>query len=244
MLFQSKGAIVGRRFLSRVATAIGGLALVASTAAPASASALCCIFSDDPFAGYGVYHAADVRQVTATWTQPAVDCAGVRSAVDFEVTIYNYATTNPYLYAGVGTVADCASGRPAYSGWYETTGFSSRARWADPVAPGDVLHGTVDYQGDKLYRFTLENVTRGWRKTALLAGPNQPQGTQVGVERPNGRFPNFGSVPFTNVLQDGHPIGEYGPVAESAAFGIVDPLQVTPGTLTENKNFSPTFVHA
>ncbi|SDZ34028.1 Peptidase A4 family protein [Amycolatopsis xylanica] len=218
--------------------------MLTGAAAPASASALCCMFSDDPFAGYSVSKSSDVRQVTGTWTQPAANCAGGRGAVDFEVNIYSYDLHGPNLYAGVGTNADCASGSPVYSAWYEVTGYDSRVRWDGQVAPGDVFRGTMDYQGDKLYRFTLENLTRGWRKESLAAGPRTPQGTQVGVERPFGRFSDFGSVPFTNVLQDGHPIGEYSPYAATAAFGIIDATQVIPGTLTDNKNFSPKFIHA
>ncbi|MEQ0564480.1 G1 family glutamic endopeptidase [Amycolatopsis sp. NEAU-NG30] len=219
------------------------MALLTGAAAPASASALCCVFWDDPFAGYSVFNSSGVRQVTGTWTQPAANCAGGR-AVDFEVTVSSFDPHGPSLYAGVGTNVDCASGSPVYSAWYEVTGYDSRIRWADQVTPGDVLRGTVDHLGDKQFRFTLENLTRGWRKEIQAAGPRTPQGTQAGVERPAGGFPDFGSVPFTNVLQDGHPIGEYSPTAETADFGIIDPVEVIPGPLSDNKNFTPKFVHA
>ena len=63
-----------------------------------------------------------------------------------------------------GTEADCSSGSPVYSAWYEMYP-KFPVNFSNPVSPGDHFSGSVATDGRGSFTLTLIDSTKGWTQT-------------------------------------------------------------------------------
>ncbi|HEY5145096.1 MAG TPA: G1 family glutamic endopeptidase [Solirubrobacteraceae bacterium] len=100
------------------------------------------------------------RAVSARWTQPTVTCTDGRTSVASPwIGLGGYHQTSKALEQ-IGTDAQCsASGRPAYSAWYELVPAASRTIRMS-VSPGDGISASVQVRGH-LVRLRLRDTTTG-----------------------------------------------------------------------------------
>jgi hypothetical protein len=152
-------------------------------------------------AGHGPY-----RSVSADWVQPAVDCQQTpRGFSSFWVGIDGDTTST---VEQTGTEADCRSGTPVYSGWYEMYP-KAPVTYPDTVAPNDRMSASVVSVGGGVFQLTLTNHTRGWTETVDPQNTGAALGSaEVIAEAPSsllGVLPlaDFGSVSFTNATVNG-----------------------------------------
>lgn len=152
-------------------------------------------------AGHGSY-----TSVSADWVQPAVDCQQTpRGFSSFWVGIDGDTTST---VEQTGTEADCRSGTPVYSGWYEMYP-KAPVTYPGPVSANDRMSASVAALGGGVFRLTLTNDTRGWTETVDPQNGRAALGSaEVIAEAPSsllGVLPlaDFGSVRFTNVTVNG-----------------------------------------
>jgi Peptidase A4 family len=100
--------------------------------------------------------------VSASWTQPAVNCSVTPTGWSSFWVGLDGDTSN--TVEQTGTEADCSSGRAVYSGWYEMYPKFPK-NYADTVAPGDRFTASVTTDGRGNFSLTLSDATRGWSHT-------------------------------------------------------------------------------
>jgi hypothetical protein len=159
---------VSRLVLAVVVATVASLALAASSPAAVRHAPNHKInhSTSSNWAGYdvtgGVY-----TSVSATWTQPAVNCSVTPTGwSSFWVGLDGDTSST---VEQTGTEADCSNGHPVYSGWYEMYP-KFPADYANPVAAGDRMSASVTTDGSGSFVLTLTDSTRGWtqRTTARL----------------------------------------------------------------------------
>jgi hypothetical protein len=94
------------------------------------------------WSGYAVQGAGQYRSISASWTQPAVECARTpRGWSAFWVGL-DGDTTN--TVEQTGTEADCSNGTAVYYAWYEMYP-KYPVNYPNPVSAGDTLLASVTY---------------------------------------------------------------------------------------------------
>jgi hypothetical protein len=161
------------------------------------------------WSGYSVHGAGTYRSVSATWTQPAVDCARTpRGWSAFWVGL-DGDTTN--TVEQTGTDADCSSGKPLYYAWYEMYP-KFPFNYANPVAPKDQLSASVSYLGSGSFRLTLSDTTQHWSQTTTQRLKSAKLGSaEVIAEAPSGSggvlpLADFGTVGFAEASVNSSPL--------------------------------------
>jgi hypothetical protein len=156
------------------------------------------------WAGYAVT-GGTYTSVSATWTQPAVNCSVTPTGwSSFWVGLDGDTSST---VEQTGTEADCSNGHPVYSGWYEMyPKFPST--YANPVAAGDHMSASVTTSNGS-FVLTLTDSTRGWtqRTTARLKRAKLAS-AEVIAEAPSssgGVLPlaDFGTVGFGSATANG-----------------------------------------
>jgi hypothetical protein len=158
------------------------------------------------WSGYAVQGAGQYRSVSASWTQPAVECARTpRGWSAFWVGL-DGDTTN--TVEQTGTEADCSSGKPLYYAWYEMYP-KYPVNYANPVAPKDQLTASVNYLGSGSFRLTLSDTTQHWSQTTTQRLKSAKLGSaEVIAEAPSGSggvlpLADFGTVGFEDARANG-----------------------------------------
>jgi hypothetical protein len=110
-------------------------------------------------AGRGAY-----KSVSASWTQPSVDCATTPNGYSaFWAGLDGDFTSN--TVEQTGTEADCSNGSPSYYAWYEMYPKASH-NYTDTVLPGDRMTASVSYAGGGWFNLLLTDTRniapRGW----------------------------------------------------------------------------------
>ena len=113
------------------------------------------------WAGYDVT-GGRYTSVSASWTQPAVNCSVTPTGWSSFWIGLDGDTSN--TVEQTGTEADCSSGRAVYSAWYEMYPKYPKT-YPNPVAPGDRLSSSVTTDGRGSFTLTLTDSTRGWTQT-------------------------------------------------------------------------------
>ena len=187
------------------------------------------------WSGYAVQGAGTYQRVSASWTQPAAECAKTpRGWSAFWVGLDGDTTST---VEQTGTDADCSSGKPLYYGWYEMYP-KYPVNFANVVAPKDHLEASVTYLGSGAFRLTLSDTTQHWSQTTTQRLKSAKLGSaEVIAEAPSGRggvlpLTDFVSVAFTEARANGsllsgstpgiEPItmvSSSGPKAEPSAIG-------------------------
>jgi hypothetical protein len=155
-------------------------------------------------AGAGKY-----TSVSASWTQPAVNCLQTPNGYSaFWTGLDGDFTSN--TVEQTGTEADCSSGSAVYYEWYEMYPKSS-VNYSYPLSAGDKISASVSYLGSGLFKLTLHDATKNW----TLPIPNQRlksaklASAEAIIEAPysGGVLPlaDFGTASFTGSSLAGLP---------------------------------------
>jgi Peptidase A4 family len=163
------------------------------------------------WSGYEASGGGPYTSVSASWTQPEVDCAKTPTAYSsFWVGLDGWKTPS---VEQTGTEAGCFEGTPVYFAWSEM--YPKAAKQLprkDVVSPGDSFTSTVTYVGKNKFRLTLSDATRGWSHTVTQASRSAERGSaEVIAEAPSAGsevlpLADFGVVSFTDATIDGAPL--------------------------------------
>jgi hypothetical protein len=136
-------------FLTLAVLAAGSLTMASAALADDGVSA--------NWAGYAA-HGQSFRSATGSWRQPGVTCARGQTAYSsYWVGLGGYSAGSPALEQ-IGTEADCQSGHPVLSAWYQMVPAASRPVYL-PVSAGDTMAASVTVVGHRA-TLVLTNVTR------------------------------------------------------------------------------------
>jgi hypothetical protein len=197
------------------------------------------------WSGYAVT-GSTYRSVSASWTQPAVNCSVTPTGwSSFWIGLDG---DNSNTVEQTGSEADCSSGRAVYSAWYEMypkfpVNFSNR------VAAGDHFTSSVTTDGRGNFTLTLIDSTQGWTQTnnAKLKSARLSS-AEVIAEAPSssgGVLPlaDFGSVGFSSAKVNGTTL-------TSSTAGL-DPITMVSGGTVKAKpsnlssgSFSVSWFHS
>lgn len=172
------------------------LAALAAGALGAAPVALADDGVSSNWAGYAA-HGTSFHSVWASWRQPGVSCArGQSSYSAYWVGLGGY---NPGSNAleQIGTEADCQSGHPALSAWYEMVPAGS-VPVSLPVAAGDSITAAVTVSGHRA-TLVLANATRHRTfRTTVSSGPIDISSAEWIVEAPSDCLDACTTLPLAN----------------------------------------------
>ncbi|MFD8708353.1 G1 family glutamic endopeptidase [Kitasatospora sp. NPDC059648] len=241
-----------RRHALVAATAL--LALLGSASpAPATAAVLAPIAAHHHGDGllhgtssnWGGYVATGGKftSVSADWIQPAVTCTDSDTRSAFWVGLDGDGSNT---VEQIGTEADCSSGSPVYSAWYEMfPSYPTDLR--DPVEPGDHLTASVTTDGSGTFTLALTDSTRGWSRSVRKTLKNAARASaEVIVEAPSSLFgvlplAAFHTVGFTDATVNGQSLGAAKASSIDMAEGGV--TKATTTALAGGTDFSVNWQH-
>ena len=194
------------------------------------------------WSGYAAYGAAgSFNSVSASWTQPALECASVpNSYSSYWVGLDGYSTNT---VEQLGTEGDCSHGSPSFYVWYEM--YPQYGYYINiPIKAGDNFSASVSYKGRYAYALTISNDTqhRSFTTTQKSRKAKRASAEAI-VEAPysGGILPlaNYGTASFTNTLANSKPIGSYAydPITMDNPYG----MKSTPSGLTNSTDFTMTW---
>jgi hypothetical protein len=159
------------------------------------------------WAGYAVTHRKPFTSVTGKWVQPAAMCADLSPTYSaFWVGLGGF-SDNSFAVEQTGTLANCSSGTPSYTAWYELYP-KPPVMLKMPVRPGDTFSATVSVS-KKTVVIRIKDVTTNKLITKKLHMARPDLGSAEWVtEAPSGcdsagncttlPLTNFGSVAFSH----------------------------------------------
>jgi hypothetical protein len=245
---------LARRSLVLAATA-AGLAGSALIFAPAGASAA---VRHSPAPNHKIGHSTssnwsgfDVTggrytSVSATWTQPAVDCSVTPSGWSSFWVGLDGDTSN--TVEQTGTEADCSSGSAVYSSWYEMYPKYPK-NYPDVVRPGDRFSASVTTDGRGNFTLRLSNATRGWsRTTSAKLRSAKLASAEIIAEAPSssgGVLPlaDFGTAGFSAATVNGATLTSSTPGLDPITMVSGSTVKAQPSSLS-NGSFSVAWKHA
>jgi hypothetical protein len=167
------------------------------------------------WAGYAAT-GSTYTSVTASWTQPSVDCSAGDGYSAFWVGLDGYSSST---VEQTGTEADCSGGSASYSAWYEAYPAASNT-YNDTVQAGDSMTATVTESSGDVFSLKLTDSTQGWTEDTPVTVPGAAlSSAEVIAEAPSdnsGVLPlsDFGTVNFT------------GAEANNTGFDSLSPSQI------------------
>jgi hypothetical protein len=180
------------------------------------------------WSGYAVSGFGPYSSVSSSWSQPAVNCLQTPNAYSsFWVGLDGDTTST---VEQTGTEADCRSGKPVYSAWYEMYP-KYPVTYRVTVAPGDRMSASVRSVGGGQFQLTLSDQTRGWSQSTTQRLKSAKLGSaEVIAEAPSGSggvlpLADFVSAPFSAATANGS-------VLTSSTPGL-DPLTMASGGTTK-----------
>jgi hypothetical protein len=205
------------------------------------------------WSGYAVTGLGPYQSVSASWIQPAVNCAETRNGyAAFWVGLDGYATDT---VEQTGTEADCSSGKAVYGAWYEMYPRDSYSIF-EPVSAGDSFTASVTYLGKaffgltKLFELTLTDTTKGWSKSEIRWLRTAQLGSAEAIaEAPSSDveilpLSDFGTVGFSGLTVDGSLVSGSTPGVESITMvSEADALEAEPSAISEG-DFTDTWFSA
>jgi hypothetical protein len=164
------------------------------------------------WSGYALSGSAPYQSVSASWTQPAVDCAETPTGWSAFWVGLDGDTTD--TVEQTGTEADCSSGTPVYGAWYEMYP-RYPVNFPEAVSAGDSFTASVTYIGKGLFgltskfRLTLSDTTKGWSRTVVRRLISAQLGSAEAIaEAPSTSFEvlplaDFGTIGFSAMTVNG-----------------------------------------
>jgi hypothetical protein len=183
--------------------------------------------------------------VSASWTQPAVDCSVTPTGwSSFWVGLDGDGTST---VEQTGSEADCSSGSAVYSAWYEMYPKFPK-NYSNTVRPGDQFTASVTTDGKGNFSLHLADTTQGWSHTTSAKLRSAKLGSaEVIAEAPSS---SGGVLP----LADFGTVGFSGATANNTSFGSLsglDRIDMASGSTTKAStssisggNFSVTWKHS
>ncbi|MBD0689133.1 G1 family glutamic endopeptidase [Streptomyces sp. CBMA123] len=182
--------------------------------------------------------------VSASWVQPSVSCAGADTWSSFWVGLDGDGSNS---VEQTGTEADCSSGSPVYSSWYEMYP-AYPVNFSNTVRPGDHFTASVTTNGSGSFTLTLRDTTAGWSRTVNKSLKNAALASaEVIAEAPSsstGVLPlsDFHSVAFTGATVNGNSLGGFNP--DAITMGSGGTTKATTSGLSGGNAFSVTWKHS
>jgi hypothetical protein len=209
--------------------------------------------SSTNWSGYALTGPGPYSSVSASWTQPAVNCAATRSGDSaFWVGLDGYTTET---VEQTGTEANCVAGKATYGAWYEMFPRGS-VRISEPVSSGDSFTASVTYLGKAFFgltskfELTLSDTTQGWSRSETKYLRTAELGSAEAIaEAPSSAFgvlplSDFGSVAFSGFAVDGAPVTASTPGLEPITMeSEASVLEAEPSALS-NGSFTDTWFSA
>jgi hypothetical protein len=200
--------------------------------------------SSTNWSGYAVTGAGPYTSVSASWTQPAVDCSKTPTAYSSFWVGLDGDTTN--TVEQTGTEADCSSGSPVYYGWYEMYP-KFPVNYSNPVSPGDSMSASVTYLGSGQFRLILSDTSRGWTQTTQ-ARLNHPKlgSAEVIAEAPSGSggvlpLADFGTANFSGAKVDGSSMASLSGLDPITMVSSSEAIEAKPSSMSSSGSFSDTW---
>lgn len=196
------------------------------------------------WSGYAVTGAGPYSSVSASWTQPAVNCSKTPEGYSsFWVGLDGDTTST---VEQTGTEADCSGGSPDYYAWYEMYP-KYPVDYSNALSPGDSMHATVTYLGSGTFKLTLKDTTKGWTKTTKQQLSSAKRGSaEVIAEAPSssvGVLPlaDFGKAKFSGSEVDGSSMATLpglDPITMESSTGQVE---AKPSAMSSSGAFTDTW---
>jgi hypothetical protein len=197
------------------------------------------------WSGYAVT-GGTYTSVSANWTQPSVNCSITPTGWSGFWVGLDGDTSN--TVEQTGTEADCSSGRPVYSAWYEMYP-KFPVNFSNPVSAGDRFSASVTTDGRGSFTLTLVNTTKGWtqRNVARLKHAKLAS-AEVIAEAPSssgGVLPlaDFGSVGFSSATANGATMTSSTPGLDPITMVSGSTVKARPSNLN-NGSFSVSWSHS
>jgi Peptidase A4 family len=196
------------------------------------------------WSGYAVTGAKPYNSVSASWTQPAVDCAKTPTGYSSFWVGLDGDTTN--TVEQTGTEADCSSGSPVYYAWYEMYP-KFPVNYSNRVLPKDSMSASVTYLGRGTFKLTLTDATHGWTQTTQQRLKSAKLGSaEVIAEAPSGSggvlsLADFGTANFSGATANGTSMASLSgldPITMESSSGVIE---AKPSSMSGSGAFSDTW---
>ncbi|HYL71112.1 MAG TPA: G1 family glutamic endopeptidase [Candidatus Dormibacteraeota bacterium] len=198
------------------------------------------------WAGYAVSGFGPYTTVSASWTQPAVDCS--KTPTGYSVFWVGLDGDTSKTVEQTGTEANCVGGSASYAGWYEM--FPKRpVISSNRVEPGDSLTASVSAGVKGSFHLTLTDATQGWSlNTTQKKKSARRASAEVIAEAPATRkgvlpLADFAPASFASATINGSLLTETTPGVEPITMKQGETVKATPSGLSGG-NFSVTWQHA
>jgi hypothetical protein len=196
------------------------------------------------WAGYDVT-GGSYTTVSASWTQPAVNCSITPTGWSSFWVGLDGDTSN--TVEQTGTEGDCTSGRAVYSAWYEMYPKYPKT-YSNPVAPGDHFSASVTTDGRGAFTLTLSDTTRGWTQTSTARLKSAKLASaEVIAEAPSsssGVLPlaDFGNAGFSGAAVNGALLTGSTPGIDPITMAAGGTVKAQPSSIS-NGSFSVAWKH-
>jgi hypothetical protein len=196
------------------------------------------------WSGYAVSGHGPYNSVSASWTQPSVNCSKTPTGYSSFWVGLDGDTTN--TVEQTGTEADCSSGTARYFAWYEMYP-KYPVKYSNSLAPGDSMHASVQYLGQGTFKLTLTDATKGWTRTVQPRLKSAKRGSaEVIAEAPSsggGVLPlaDFGTANFSGAKANGSSMASLSgldPITMVSSSGAVE---AKPSAMSSSGSFSDTW---
>ena len=164
----------------------------------------------------------DYTSVSATFTQPTVDCSSGGDVV-FWVGLGGGTASSDSLQQN-GTFVQCNGGTPSYSAWWETWPCNSITNYGGTVRAGDKITMSTTNLGNNKYKFTTTDTTEGWSVSPTHTGCNggSTATAEVITETPEigsglADLPDFGTVSYSAATINGAALSAASPTKVNMA---------------------------
>jgi hypothetical protein len=221
-----------------------GLGIVHGTASSTPRLGQGALETSSNWAGY-VASGGRFTSVSGTWTVPRVN--GGTQPTEVVAIWVGLDGRGTSTLEQIGTLSGMLGGTPSYEVWYEVVP-QAPVYVRLPVKPGDSITASVTTNGDGVFTLFIRNNTTGVPFSTLQPSRGAELVTAEAVaEAPSmiagpAPLPNFGTVGFTNVRANGHPIGTFTWDRLSMSRGST--VQAVTSPLARNAgSFSVTWKH-
>jgi hypothetical protein len=185
--------------------------------------------------------AGHYTSVSASWTQPAVDCTKTPNGYSaFWAGLDGDFTSN--TVEQTGTEADCSSGSPRYYGWYEMYPKGS-FYFGNVIQPGDKMSASVTSRNGS-FTLTLTDGTKWSATTTQRLRSAKLASAEVIVEAPSSAG---GVLPLADFGTDSFTASSLTSALSPQAITMVSSSGATkakPGAITSGGAFTDTWYSA
>jgi hypothetical protein len=199
------------------------------------------------WSGYAVSGFGPYTTVSASWTQPAVECASTPRAFSAFWVGLDGAPGTSRTVEQTGTEAICSPGGASYTAWYEMA--PKRAVvYSVPVAAGDSISASVTALAKGHFQLTISDVTQQWSLTTTQKRKSAKRASaEVIAEAPSTRrgalpLADFGTIGFGEVAVDGAALSSSTPGIEPITMTFGGTVKAQPSSITP-ASFSVAWQH-